>query len=73
MTQSELSQITDVFTRMFVDTHTKVFGLFLDVVGELINTHADHLHDWLYLLITRYYYYRFLILFQVSYNGFSWS
>ncbi|XP_077285270.1 CLIP-associating protein isoform X2 [Arctopsyche grandis] len=53
LTQSELSQITDVFTRMFVDTHTKVFGLFLDVVGELINTHADHLHDWLYLLITR--------------------
>lgn len=38
---------------MFVDPHTKVFGLFLDVVGVLINTHSDQLHDWLYLLITR--------------------
>lgn len=38
---------------MFIDTHTKVYSLFLDTVNELILTHSDWLHDWLFILLTR--------------------
>ncbi|KAB7504085.1 CLIP-associating protein 2, partial [Armadillidium nasatum] len=50
---SELRRITDLFTKMFMDTHTKVFSLFLDTLMELIAVHSPDLEDWLYILLTR--------------------
>lgn len=38
---------------MFIDSHTKVYSLFLDAVNELILVHANELHDWLFILLTR--------------------
>ena len=53
LTGSELKRITDIFTKMFMDTHTKVFTLFLDTLMELIIVHRADLTDWLYILLTR--------------------
>ncbi|XP_044589311.1 CLIP-associating protein 1-A isoform X2 [Cotesia glomerata] len=53
LTATELRQITDIFTKMFMDSHTKVFSLFLDTLNELIITHSEDLVDWLYVLCTR--------------------
>lgn len=36
-----------------MDTHTKVYALFLDTVNELILAHSNDLHDWLFILLTR--------------------
>lgn len=36
-----------------MDTHTKVYALFLDTVNELIILHSNDLHDWLFILLTR--------------------
>ncbi|XP_049771392.1 CLIP-associating protein 2-like [Schistocerca cancellata] len=38
---------------MFMDSHTKVFSMFLDTLNELILAHKDDLHDWIYILLTR--------------------
>ena len=53
LTGSELRRVTDIFARMFMDAHTKVFTLFLDSLIELVVTHKDDLRDWLHILITR--------------------
>ncbi|XP_057320335.1 CLIP-associating protein 1-A isoform X3 [Microplitis mediator] len=53
LTATELRQITDIFTKMFMDSHTKVFSLFLDTLNELIASHSEDLVDWLYVLCTR--------------------
>ncbi|CAG0888093.1 unnamed protein product [Cyprideis torosa] len=53
LTAAELRRVTECFGKMFADPHTKVFTLFLDTLRELILTHKDDLHDWLYVLITR--------------------
>ena len=50
---SELKRITEIFTKMFMDAHTKVFALFLETLCELISSHKADLYDWLYLLLTR--------------------
>uniref|UniRef100_A0ABD2WPW9 TOG domain-containing protein n=1 Tax=Trichogramma kaykai TaxID=54128 RepID=A0ABD2WPW9_9HYME len=50
---TELRKITDIFAKMFMDSHTKVFSLFLDTLNELIQTHCEDLGDWLYILCTR--------------------
>ncbi|XP_058794027.1 CLIP-associating protein 1-A isoform X3 [Phymastichus coffea] len=50
---TELRKITDIFSKMFMDSHTKVFSLFLDTLNELIQTHYEDLGDWLYVLCTR--------------------
>ncbi|XP_064471779.1 CLIP-associating protein 1-like isoform X2 [Ornithodoros turicata] len=49
----ELKRVTDMFTKMFMDPHTKVFTLFLDALNELIRVHSADLHGWLYVLLTR--------------------
>lgn len=36
-----------------MDSHTKVYALFLDTVNELIILHSNELHDWLFILLTR--------------------
>lgn len=53
LTATELRKVTDIFTKMFMDSHTKVFSLFLDTLNELIVTHNEDLNDWLYVLCTR--------------------
>ena len=53
LTGTELRRVTDIFARMFMDAHTKVFTLFLDSLIELVVTHKDDLRDWLHILITR--------------------
>ncbi|XP_068228567.1 CLIP-associating protein 2 isoform X21 [Palaemon carinicauda] len=53
LTGSELRRVTEIFTKMFMDAHTKVFTLFLDTLMELIMVHKADLCDWLYILLTR--------------------
>lgn len=53
LTTSELRRVTDIFTKMFMDSHTKVFSLFLDTLNELLVTHNEDLGDWLYVLCAR--------------------
>ncbi|XP_066957457.1 CLIP-associating protein 1 isoform X36 [Macrobrachium rosenbergii] len=53
LTGSELRRVTEIFTKMFMDAHTKVFTLFLDTLMELIMVHKADLGDWLYILLTR--------------------
>ncbi|XP_071512318.1 CLIP-associating protein 1 isoform X9 [Panulirus ornatus] len=53
LTGSELKRVTEIFTKMFMDAHTKVFTLFLDTLMELIMVHKADLGDWLYVLLTR--------------------
>lgn len=36
-----------------MDSHTKVYALFLDTVNELIIAHSNDLYDWLFILLTR--------------------
>ncbi|XP_030371941.1 CLIP-associating protein [Scaptodrosophila lebanonensis] len=53
LTPQQLQCVLDMFRKMFMDTHTKVYSLFLDTVTELILVHAPDLHDWLFILLTR--------------------
>lgn len=53
LTSAELKHITEIFTRMFMDSHTKGLCVFLDTVNELIKRHKIELHDWLYVLLQR--------------------
>ncbi|XP_024877948.1 CLIP-associating protein 1-A isoform X4 [Temnothorax curvispinosus] len=53
LTPTDLRRVTDIFTKMFMDSHTKVFSLFLDTLNELIITHNEGLGDWLYVLCAR--------------------
>ena len=53
LSKTDLRRITDIFTKMFMDSHTKVFSLFLDTLNELILTHNEDLGDWLYVLCAR--------------------
>ncbi|XP_018306719.1 CLIP-associating protein 1-A isoform X3 [Mycetomoellerius zeteki] len=53
LTTTDLRRVTDIFTKMFMDSHTKVFSLFLDTLNELLITHNEGLGDWLYVLCAR--------------------
>lgn len=53
LTTADLRRVTDIFTKMFMDSHTKVFSLFLDTLNELLITHNEGLGDWLYVLCAR--------------------
>lgn len=53
LTPDQLQNILDLFRKMFMDTHTKVYALFLDTVNELIILHSNDLYDWLFILLTR--------------------
>ncbi|KAL5286274.1 CLASP1 family protein [Megaselia abdita] len=53
LTPSQLNCVLDMFRKMFMDNHTKVYALFLDTVNELIIAHSNDLHDWLFILLTR--------------------
>ncbi|XP_025829154.1 CLIP-associating protein isoform X2 [Agrilus planipennis] len=49
----ELKQLTDMFTKMFMDSHTKSLSVFIDSLNILIKVHKNDLHDWLYVLLQR--------------------
>ena len=53
LSATELKRVTEIFTRMFSDAHTKVFALFLETLTELVLTHKADLGEWLYILLTR--------------------
>ncbi|XP_068142408.1 CLIP-associating protein [Drosophila tropicalis] len=53
LTQPQLQCVLDMFRKMFMDIHTKVYSLLLDTVTELILNHSQDLHDWLFILLTR--------------------
>lgn len=53
LTPDQLNCILDLFRKMFMDPHIKVYSLFLDTVNELILTQSSDLHDWLFILLTR--------------------
>lgn len=53
LTTGELLHITEIFTRMFMDSHTKGLSVFLDTLNELIKRHQSELNDWLYVLLQR--------------------
>ncbi|XP_063699950.1 CLIP-associating protein isoform X2 [Culicoides brevitarsis] len=53
LNSQQLQCILDLFRKMFMDPHVKVYALFLDTVNELILAHSQDLHDWLFILLTR--------------------
>lgn len=53
LTPQQLQMVLDTFRKMFMDSHTKVYSLFLETVNELILAYANDLHDWLFILLTR--------------------
>lgn len=53
LTSQQLQAVLDMFRKLFMDPHTKVYSLFLDAVTELILAHANDLQDWLFVLLTR--------------------
>ncbi|XP_062552158.1 CLIP-associating protein isoform X3 [Armigeres subalbatus] len=53
LTSEQLQRVLDLFRKMFMDPHIKVYALFLDTVNELILSHSNDLHDWLFILLTR--------------------
>lgn len=53
LTPGELIHITEIFARMFMDSHTKGLSVFLDTLNEVIKKHKHELHDWLYVLLQR--------------------
>ncbi|XP_041774303.1 CLIP-associating protein isoform X7 [Anopheles merus] len=53
LTQQQLQCVLDLFRKMFMDPHIKVYALFLDTVNELILSHSNDLQDWLFILLTR--------------------
>ncbi|XP_025078295.1 CLIP-associating protein 1-like isoform X6 [Pomacea canaliculata] len=53
LSRVELKKVTEIFSRMFHDPHSKVFSIFLDTLVDLAMIHARDLTDWLYILLTR--------------------
>lgn len=53
LSPGELKHITEIFTRMFMDSHTKGISVFLDTLNEIIKRYKHDLHDWLYVLLQR--------------------
>ncbi|XP_064594427.1 CLIP-associating protein 1-like isoform X2 [Liolophura sinensis] len=53
LTRAETKKVTEVFTRMFHDPHSKVLGLFLETLAVFVSVQRLELQDWLYVLLTR--------------------
>ena len=49
----ELKKVSEMFTRMFHDPHSKVFTVFLDTLIELVYLQSADLSDWLHILLPR--------------------
>ncbi|KAL3286277.1 hypothetical protein HHI36_000786 [Cryptolaemus montrouzieri] len=50
---AELKHLTEIFTKMFMDSHTKGLSLFLDTLHEIIKIYKSELHYWIYVLLQR--------------------
>ncbi|KAH9492415.1 CLIP-associating protein 1-B, partial [Bulinus truncatus] len=53
LSRVELKKVTEMFTRMFHDPHSKVFSVFLDTLIELVYLQSGELGDWLHILLPR--------------------
>ncbi|XP_056638130.1 CLIP-associating protein isoform X3 [Diorhabda sublineata] len=53
LTPGELKHLTEIFTRMFMDSHTKGLSVFLDTLNEIIRSYKSELEFWLYVLLQR--------------------
>ncbi|XP_063908191.1 CLIP-associating protein isoform X3 [Zophobas morio] len=53
LTPGELKYLTEIFTKMFMDSHTKGLSVFLDTLHEVIKMHKNDLHSWVYVLLQR--------------------
>ncbi|KAG5871175.1 hypothetical protein JTB14_007902 [Gonioctena quinquepunctata] len=53
LTEGELKHLTEIFTRMFMDSHTKGLSVFLDTLHEVIKIYKSGLDSWLYVLLQR--------------------
>ncbi|KAM9824509.1 CLIP-associating protein 2-like [Neosynchiropus ocellatus] len=51
--QSELKRLCDLFTRMFEDPYSKLFGIFLETLVDVILVYKDEMHNWLTVLLTQ--------------------
>jgi len=49
----ELKRITDVFTRMFHDPHSKVLSVVIDTFIELVAVHGCDAVDWFSICFSR--------------------
>jgi CLIP-associating protein 1/2 len=50
---SDRNMVKEVFRRMLVDAHIKVFSVFLDVLCLFISQYKDDLEDWLFKILLR--------------------
>ncbi|KAK9875379.1 hypothetical protein WA026_007774 [Henosepilachna vigintioctopunctata] len=50
---AELKRLTEIFAKMFMDSHTKGLSLFLDTLLEIIKIYKSELHYWIYVLLQR--------------------
>ncbi|CAG9860441.1 unnamed protein product [Phyllotreta striolata] len=53
LSPGELKHLTEIFTRMFMDSHTKGLSVFLDTLQEIIKEYKRDLEFWLYVLLQR--------------------
>ncbi|BFZ22654.1 hypothetical protein BsWGS_25692 [Bradybaena similaris] len=53
LSRTELKKVSEMFTRMFHDPHSKVFTVFLDTLIELVYLQSTDLVDWLHILLPR--------------------
>ncbi|CAG5115569.1 unnamed protein product, partial [Candidula unifasciata] len=53
LSRAELKKVSEMFTRMFHDPHSKVFTIFLDTLIELVYLQSADLVDWLHILLPR--------------------
>ncbi|XP_072390555.1 CLIP-associating protein 1-A isoform X2 [Diabrotica undecimpunctata] len=53
LSPGELKHLTEIFTRMFMDSHTKGLSVFLDTLHEIIKCYKSDLEFWLYVLLQR--------------------
>lgn len=53
LSAGELKHLTEIFTRMFMDSHTKGLSVFLDTLHEVVKLYKEELHSWVYVLLQR--------------------
>ncbi|CAL1546836.1 unnamed protein product [Lymnaea stagnalis] len=53
LSRVELKKVSEMFTRMFHDPHSKVFSVFLDTLIDLVYLQSADLGDWLHILLPR--------------------
>ncbi|KAL1513059.1 hypothetical protein ABEB36_002537 [Hypothenemus hampei] len=53
LSDGELKYLTEIFAKMFTDSHTKGMALFLDTLHEVIKMHKEDLEYWVYVLLQR--------------------